>query len=101
MANRKIFYLNAWVVDANGTWSQFANSENGISTPTTFDSKNYSDDIEKAQKRAKGAFSDIVGLMSKVDNRKLQCVTLQDESGTYIVDPFVDGSLLEPDEPNA
>ena len=91
MANRKIFYLNAWVVDANGTWSQYSG------TPKTFDSKNYSDDIEKASKRAKGEFSDIVGDMSKVDNRKLQCVTLQDENGTYIVNPFVDGTLLEPE----
>ena len=98
MASRKILYLNAWVVDSNGTWSQFSNNEKNISTPTTFDSKNYQDDIEKAQKRAKGVFSDIVGLMSKVDNRKLQCVTLQDENGTYIIPPFIDGTLIEPEQ---
>ena len=92
MANRKIYVLNAWVVDANGAWHQYEG------TPKTFDSKNYSDDIEKAQKRAKGEFSDIVGDMSKVDNRKVQTVTLVDESGFNIVDPFTDGTLAEPEQ---
>ena len=91
MANRKIFILNAFVVDANGAWHQY----NG--TPKTFDSKNYNDDVEKAQKRAKGEFSDIVGDMSKVDTRKIQTVTLTDESGFNVMPPFVDGSLYEPE----
>lgn len=89
---RKIFTLNAWIVDSNGTWNQYSG------TPKTFDSKNYSNDIEKAQKRAKGEFSDIVGNMSKVDNRKLQTVTLVDESGFDIVTPFTDGTLVESEE---
>lgn len=94
MANRKIFTLNAWTVDSTGAWHQY----NG--TPKTFDSKNYNDDIDKAQKRAKGEFSDIVGDMSKIDNRKIQTVTLVDESGFNIVQPFTDGTLFE-EEPVA
>ena len=50
MANRKIFTLNAWTVDSTGAWHQYTG------TPKTFDSKNYDDDIDKAQKRAKGKF---------------------------------------------
>ena len=91
MANRKIFTLNAWIVDANGTWNQYSG------TQKTIDSKNYSGDIEKALKRAKGEFSDIVGDMSKIDSRKLQTVTLVAEDGFNVVDPFTDGTLYEPD----
>lgn len=90
--NRKIFTLNAWVVDANGAWHQYDG------TPKTFDSKNYDNDIGKAQKRAYGEFSDIVGDMSKVDTRMVQTVTLVDESGFDVVQPFADGSLSTPEE---
>lgn len=83
----KIYTLNAWTVDANGTWHQYDG------TPKTFNSKNYQDDADKALKRAKGEFSDIVGDMSKIDNRKIQTVTLCDESGFNVVNPFTDGTL--------
>ena len=88
---RKIFTVDAWVVDANGAWHQYTG------TPKTFDSKNYADDIEKTLNRAKGEFYDISGAMCKVDNRKLQTVVLMAEDGFMPIDPFTMGTLTEPD----
>ena len=63
---REIFKVDAYIVDANGTY----NSITGY--PKTFDSKNYQDDVEKAKQRAHGDCCDVFQGMCKIDNRKLQ-----------------------------
>lgn len=70
--NRQIFVVYASVVDANGTFNML----NGY--PKTFDSRNYNNDIDKAQSRALGDYHDVLGGMYKVDSRQLQtaiCMT--------------------------
>lgn len=91
MAQRKIYYLNGWMVGSDGTWSQLPG------TPVTFDSKNYGGDTDKALRRAIGAHGHILDDICKVDTRKIQTVTLTDEAGFNVLDPFVIGSLYEPD----
>ena len=72
---RKIYIVNAMVVDANGAFHIM----DGY--PKSFDSKNYSDDVEKAKRRADGDASDTWGDMCKIDTRQLQTVTLEDADG--------------------
>ena len=67
---RQIYVVNAFIVDANGTFNFLSGY------PKTFDSRNYSDDIDKAQARAEGDFSDAWGAMCKRDDRQIQTVTL-------------------------
>lgn len=75
---RNIFIVNAQIVDANGSFSALSGY------PKTFDSKNYSDDIDKARKRADGEFSDCWGDMCKRDDRQVQVVTLTDVHGNQL-----------------
>lgn len=72
---RQIFIVDAFVVDANGTFNHL----NGY--PKAFDSKNYQNDIEKAQRRAEGDMSETWGAMCKVDTRQIQTVTLMSVDG--------------------
>ena len=76
---RQIFLVDAHIVDANGTF----NFLDGY--PKKFDSKNYDNDVDKAQRRAEGDMYDIWGGMCKVDTRMIQTVTLS----------TVDGFLLD------
>ena len=73
---RQIFIVNAIIVDVNGTF----NALSGY--PKTFDSRNYDNDIDKAQRRAEGEFSEAWGAMCKRDDRMKQTVVL------YTVDGF-------------
>ena len=88
---RKLFIIFAWVIDANGTY----HTMDGY--PKTFDSKNYSNDTEKALRRAKSDYFDIISNMCKVDTRKVQGVILMDELG-LIIEIFSEGDLSEPAE---
>ena len=72
---RQIFIVDAMIVDANGTF----NRPEGY--PKKFDSKNYGDDVEKAQRRAEGDMSEAWGAMCKVDSRWIQTVTLSTVDG--------------------
>ena len=72
---RQIFIVNAFIVDANGSFNVLSGY------PKTFDSKNYAGDINKTQRRAEGEFSDCWGAMCKRDDRPMQTVTLEDASG--------------------
>lgn len=69
---RNIFIVNAFIVDANGTF----NNLQGY--PKTFDSKNYSDNVDTARKRAEGDMSEVWGAMCKRDDRQIQTVMLSD-----------------------
>lgn len=87
---RQIFIVNAYIVDTNGTFSQLSGY------PKTFDSKNYGDDIDKAQKRADGDASETWGAMCKRDDRKLQCVTLETVDGYQLYRKSM-GKLNDPE----
>ena len=75
---RQIFIVDAFVVDANGTFNHLTGY------PKTFDSKNYQNDIEKAQRRAEGDMSETWGAMCKIDTRQIQTVTLSTIDGFQI-----------------
>lgn len=85
---RKLFLLLAWIVDANGSY----HTMDGY--PKAFDSKNYTDDVNKTLLRAKSDFYEIISAMCKVDTRKVQTVVLMDESG-FVIETFTNGSLAE------
>lgn len=89
---REIFIVNAQIVDANGTF----NTLSGY--PKTFDSKNYSGDVEKAQRRAEGEFSECWGAMCKRDDRMIQTVTLSTVSG-FQLDRKTNGQFPADPEP--
>ena len=75
---RQIYIVNAYVVDANGTFNPLSGY------PKTFDSRNYSDDVDKTLKRAMGDFSEVYGAMCKRDDRQLQTVELLSAYGDQI-----------------
>ena len=87
---RQIFIVEAKIVDANGT----LNNLNGY--PAVFDSKNYSGDIDKAQKRAEGSLSEAWGAMCKVDTRQCQTVMLYTVDG-FLLEKKSMGQPLEPE----
>ena len=72
---RQIFIVTAQIVDANGSF----NVVSGY--PKTFDSANYSGDIDKAQRRAEGELSEAWGAMCKRDDRQIQTVMLYTADG--------------------
>jgi hypothetical protein len=75
---RQIFIVDAFIVDANGTFNHLDNY------PKKFDSRNYQDDIEKTQRRAEGDMSEVWGAMCKVDTRQIQTVTITTVDGFQI-----------------
>jgi len=90
---RDIYIVEAHIVDANGTFNFLAGY------PKTFDSRNYSGDIEKTRRRAEGEFSDCWGAMCKRDDRMIQTVTLSLVDG-YQLDKKSMGEFPEEPEPN-
>lgn len=76
---RNIFIVDAHIVDANGAFHYM----DGY--PKTFDSKNYSDDVDKAKKRAEGDASGQWGAMCKQDTRLIQIVTMSDIFGNVFI----------------
>jgi hypothetical protein len=76
---RNIFIVDAHIVDANGTF----NFLEGY--PKKFDSKNYSDDVDKTKKRAEGDASEVWGAMCKQDTRFVQTVTMSDIFGNVFI----------------
>lgn len=75
---RNIFIVSAFIVDSNGTFSYL----NGY--PKTFDSKNYSDNVDTAKKRAEGDMYEQWGAMCKRDDRQIQTVMLCDVFGNVL-----------------
>ena len=89
---RAIFEVYAKIVDANGAY----NTLSGY--PKAFDSRNYSNDIDKTLQRAKGEFHDTFGAMCKRDDRQMQMVMLMTAEGQQI-DRQVIGAV--PDDPDS
>ncbi len=75
---RVIYEVYAKIIDANGTYSTLSGY------PKTFDSRSYSDDPVKAQRRAEGEFSETWGAMCKRDDRQVQTVILMRHDGVVI-----------------
>lgn len=75
---RAIYEVYAKVVDANGAY----NTLSGY--PKVFDSNSYSNDPDKALKRAKGEFSETFGAMCKRDDRQIQTVILMSANGQIL-----------------
>ena len=63
---REIYEVDAKIVDANGTY----NTLTGY--PKSFDSRNYSNDVDKTYKRAEGEWHSAMSAMSTRDDRPLQ-----------------------------
>lgn len=72
---RNIFIVNAQIIDSTGAFHTL----DGY--PIVFDSRNYSGDADKAQRRAEGEFSEVWGAFCKRDDRQIQTVTLETVDG--------------------
>ena len=88
---RQIFIVNAQIVDSTGKLSILSGY------PKSFDSKNYGDDIDKAQRRADGDLSDVWSDMCKRDDRQIQTVTLSTVDG-FTLETKTTGSFPEDEE---
>lgn len=86
---RQIFIVDAHIVDANGTFNYLEGY------PKKFDSRNYQDDVDKAQRRAEGDMSETWGAMCKVDTRQIQTVTLMTADG-QLLEKKTMGTFAEP-----
>jgi len=90
---REIYQVNAMIVDANGTFNQLSGY------PKVFDSKLYDNDIDKAERRAKGEYSEVLGAMYKRDDRPLQVANIIEVShGSVLPSTFI-GQMPEVPEP--
>lgn len=84
---REIFQVTAHIVDANGTY----NALSGY--PKNFDSRNYQNDIGKAQQRAIGEWHEVMGAFAKRDDRQLQMAqVIQLSTGAVVENDYI-GSL--------
>ena len=89
---RQIFIVSAFIVDANGTFNPLSGY------PKTFDSNNYEDDIDKAQRRAIGDMSETYGAMCKRDDRQLQTVLCMTADG-FLIEKKSIGKIADLPEP--
>ena len=87
---RQIFIVEAFVVDANGTFNYISGY------PKRFDSNSYDGDINKTQRRAEGDMSEAWGAMCKVDTRQIQTVTLGTVDG-FQIEKKSTGAFIEPE----
>ena len=88
---REIYEVYAKVVDANGNYSTLANY------PKVFDSRNYSNDPDKAYKRAMGEYHTVLGTMCTRDDRKVQLAMIIRASDGVQVELTRLGELNEPE----
>lgn len=90
---RQIFKVDAFIVDANGTYAMLSGY------PKIFDSRGYGDDIDKAQRRAEGDMCEAWGAMCKVDSRQIQTVVLSSIDGFQIERRTMGGFPVPVEEP--
>ena len=84
---RNIFLVTAWIVDSTGTLHIL----DGY--PKSFDSNSYNNDIDKALKRARGEYHEVIGTLCKRDDRQIQSVTLTDAYGNEMEPAFAIGQF--------
>lgn len=75
---RNIYIVDAYQVDGSGKYGHLTGY------PKTFDSESYEGDVDKALRRATGAFADAWSGFCNVDNKQIQTVTLMDITGFQI-----------------
>ena len=86
---RNIFRVDAWTIDSTGAY-------HGVDGyPKNFDSSNYSNDVDKAYKRADGDACGVWEDFCKNDTRQIQTVTLSDISGNLIYKKSMGGFPAE------
>ena len=90
---REIYKVYAEIVDANGTY----NTISGF--PKIFDSKSYSNDIEKALKRAYADYHESTGAMGKRDDRQLQLAYIVRLNDGVQIAKFIDGMIADLPDP--
>ena len=91
---QEIFLVNAYIIDANGTFSNLQNY------PKTFKSVNYDNDIEKARQRAIGEWHEVMGQFAKRDDRQVQYANVIAMSNGAVVETGMYGGLPELPDPN-
>jgi len=90
---RAIYITYAFVVDANGTWSNLSGY------PKSQDSKNLGNDLEKTLARAQADNADAWSAMNKADTRQQQTVFTVDSSGFMVIPPKSRGTLAPLPDP--
>ena len=89
---RQIFIVDAQIMDSTGAFNKLSGY------PKTFDSRNYSNDIDKARLRARGEFYETVGAMCKRDDRQLQTAILMSADG-FVIEREAIGAIADiPDQ---
>ena len=94
---RTILEVDAFVVDANGTFNHMSGY------PKRFDSKNYNDDLEGTMRRARAEYFTTLGtLYGSQSNRQIQTVMLYNVKGRIVLSESIgDFPAPEPEpEPN-
>lgn len=91
---RNVFIVDAYQINGEGAEAHISGY------PKQFDSVDYDGDVDKALKRATGAFATAWAGFCAVDNMMLQSVTLADITG-FQIDKKTVGSLPVDPEPNA
>lgn len=86
---REIYEVRAAIVDANGAYAQLSGY------PKTFDSRNYSNNIETARRRAYAELSDVKSAFLKRDDRQVQIAQITRLSDGLTMESFFDGHLAE------
>ena len=76
---RMIYKVDAFIVDANGTYSQIQGY------PKTLDSRGYGNDPKRTFKRAKSDLCATESQMLLVDTRQIQTILLMDIYGNVLI----------------
>ena len=87
---KNIFIVDAFQINGEGTYSHISGY------PKVFNSESYDNDVDKALKRATGAFATAWAGFCAVDNMQLQTVTLTDVTG-FQLDKKTVGALVQPE----
>ena len=90
---RDIYRIEAYVVDANGTFNVLSGY------PVTVDSKNHNNDLDITYQRAYGKYCEALGNMSKVDTRQHQMAMLVSVNNGVQLDKHVFGAIADLPDP--
>lgn len=90
---RDIYRIEAYVVDANGTFNELSGY------PVTIDSKNYGNDLDITYRRACGKYFEALGNMGKVDTRQHQMAMLVNVNTGMQLDKHVFGAIADLPDP--
>ena len=90
---REIYVVHANIVDANGTYNPLSGY------PKVFDSHSYSDDLEKARKRAYADYWDVLGVMGKRDDRQQQIAMIIRVSDGMQIEKMALGKIYDLPDP--